>query len=402
MTTPEFGLSSVTIQTLDVLSTALLAAGIAGLVTNLLVPPVIRVAGALGALDHPGGRKLQVADVPRLGGVAISAGSGIAAGGIAMMQWGDWGVQIGRSELVALAFGTLLVFMAGVIDDLHGVSSLQKFLLELCAAVLVIRAGWSFEVLSLPGVGTVELGIWGQLASLLWIVGVTNAINLIDGLDGLAGGVVTIISASLLVHAILLGNLFTAILMGAMVGACLGFLRHNWPPARIFMGDSGSLVLGFLLSVMAVHSALKAPATVAILVPILVLGVPVIDTLMVMAVRFLERPKLRLVERFLRMFRADRQHLHHLLLQVGAGHRRIVAWIYALVLACCGLALVVAVTRNRTLGLVLLAVEFVVIVGMRRLGIAVEARRLALHKRAAVRDALISKPPPARAQVGGR
>ena len=136
--------------------------------------------------------------------------------------------------------------------------------------------------------------MWGAVVSLLWIVGVTNAINLIDGLDGLAGGVVAIIADSLLAYALLQGNLRTVILMAATAGACIGFLRHNWAPARIFMGDSGSLTLGFLLAAISVHSSLKAPAAVAILVPILALGVPVIDTLLVMGVRFLDRPKGRL------------------------------------------------------------------------------------------------------------
>ena len=370
----------------SLLLAALLASVIAGLVTHLLVPVVIRIASALGAVDHPGGRKRQSEDVPRMGGIAIGLGIALASGGIAMMQWGEWGIAIGRAELVALAFGTLLVFMAGVVDDLMGVSSMQKFLLELAAAILVVRAGWAFEVLSMPGEGVIQLGVFGQIVSVLWIVGVTNAINLIDGLDGLAGGVVAIISSSLLVYAVLQGNLLTVILMAATTGACLGFLRFNWAPAKIFMGDSGSLTLGFILAVISVHSSLKAPAAVAILVPFLVLGVPVIDTLMVMLVRFLERPKGRFAGRFLRMFRADRKHLHHLLERYGGRRARIVGWIYAVVLLFCTLALVVALTRSRTLGFFLLLVEVGVIVAMRSFGLRGEAKRMALAKRAEVRE----------------
>jgi UDP-GlcNAc:undecaprenyl-phosphate GlcNAc-1-phosphate transferase len=320
-----------------------------------------------------------------MGGLAIGAGIALGSGGIAMMQWGDWGVAIGRAELVAFGFGVLLVFMAGVVDDLLGVSSLQKFMLELAAAILVVRAGWSFDVVSIPGDGSVHLGMFGQVVSVLWIVGVTNAINLIDGLDGLAAGVVAIISSSLLIYAVLNGNLLTVILMAATTGACLGFLRFNWSPAQIFMGDSGSLTLGFILAVMSVHSALKAPAAVAILVPLLALGVPVVDTLLVMLVRFLERPKGRFAGRFLRMFRADRQHLHYQLERLGARRARIVGWIYAVVLTFCALALVVALTRSRTLGLFLLIVEVLVIVAMRTFGLRGEAKRMALRKRTEMR-----------------
>jgi UDP-GlcNAc:undecaprenyl-phosphate GlcNAc-1-phosphate transferase len=282
--------------------------------------------------------------------------------------------------------------MLGVVDDLLGVSTLNKILLQTAAAVLLVRAGWAFDVLSLPGDGMIHLGILGKVVSVLWIVGVTNAINLIDGLDGLAGGVVAIISSSLLIYALINGNLLTVILMAATAGACIGFLRHNWAPAEIFMGDSGSLTLGFILAVISVHSSLKAPATVAILVPLLALGVPVVDTLMVMAVRFLERPKGRFASRFLRMFRADRQHLHHLLERLGARRARIVGWIYALVLVFCSLALVVALTRSRTLGVLLLVVEVGVILAMRALGMRGAARRLAMRKRTEVRTEYFAEP----------
>src|SRR5262249_3691992 len=212
------------------------------------------------------------------------------------------------------------------------------------AAWPLVHAGWAFEVLRLPLLGEIHLGLFGGVVSLLWIVGVTNPINLIDGLDGLAGGVVAIISVSFPRLAMLQGEAGTGVPKAAVAGSCLGFLRHNWEPARVFMGDSGSLMLGFLLAATAVHSSLKAPAAVAILVPILALGVPVMDTLLVMTVRFLDRPKGPVTGRFLRMFHADRQHLHHLLSHVGGARSRIVTVIYLVVLSFCAMALVVAVT----------------------------------------------------------
>src|SRR5262249_45772064 len=152
-----------------------------------------------------------------------------------------------------------------------------------------------------PYWGNVPLGLLGGLGTMLWIVGVTNAINLLDGLDGLAGGVAAIIATSLLVFGLIQANTLMVILTAAIVGACLGFLRHNWAPARIYMGDSGSLMLGFLLAVMSLHASIKGAATVAILVPLLALGLPVIDTLLVMAVRFVEKPQGSPVRRFARM-----------------------------------------------------------------------------------------------------
>jgi UDP-GlcNAc:undecaprenyl-phosphate GlcNAc-1-phosphate transferase len=370
------------------------AAFVSALSTNLMVPPVTRLAIAFRALDHPGERKHQTGAVPRLGGVAIALGLLLGAGVAAVSLWGRLGSSVGRDELLALIFGTGVVFLVGVVDDLSGVSCRKKFLFQLVAAWPLVHVGWSFEVLRLPLLGQIDLGAFGgPLVSLLWIVGVTNAINLIDGLDGLAGGVVTIISVSFLGYAVQQGNAGTVILMAAVAGACAGFLRHNWEPARIFMGDSGSLTLGFLLAAITVHSSLKAPAAVAILVPILALGVPVMDTLLVMGVRFLDRPKGAWTDRFLRMFHADRQHLHHLLAHFGGKRSRIVAVIYAVVLSFCGLALVVAVTGQSTLGAWLVALEFSVILAMRKMGLAMEARRLARLQREEVKAEVLGLVP---------
>jgi UDP-GlcNAc:undecaprenyl-phosphate GlcNAc-1-phosphate transferase len=357
------------------------AAALAALATNLMVPPVARLAVVLRAMDHPGERKLQTGAVPRLGGLA------------AVSLWGRLGTAIGRGELLALGFGTLLVFLVGIVDDLVGVSAAQKLLFQVVAAWPVVQAGWAFEVLRLPLVGEVRLGLLGWPVSLLWIVGVTNAINLIDGLDGLAGGVVAIISVSFLGYAMLQGNAGTVILMAAVAGSCLGFLRHNWEPARVFMGDSGALTLGFLLAATSVHSSLKAPAAVAILVPILALGVPVMDTLLVMGVRFLDRPKGALTGRFLRMFHADRKHLHHLLAHFGARRSEIVAVIYGLVLCFCALALLIAVTGETTLGVALVVLEFAVVLGMRQMGLAMEARRLARLQREEIKTEVMGIAP---------
>lgn len=358
------------------------AFAVAGLITHLLVPPITRLAIALRALDHPGGRRQQKAPVPRLGGVAIGTGLALSASVVALLQWQDWQASILRQDLVALGLGTALVFLVGLVDDLVGVSTAKKFLVELGAAFLLVRVGWSFSELRLPIFGQVDLGLLGPVVSLLWIVGVTNAINLLDGLDGLAGGVVAIISGTLLSLALIQQNPGTVVLMAATAGSCLGFLRHNWQPAKIFMGDAGSLTLGFLLAAASVHSSIKAPAAVAILVPLLALGLPVFDTLLVMLVRFIDRPKSRWAERFLRMFHADRNHIHHLLDQAIVGRPKAVGTLYGVALSFCAMALLVAATGDSTLGLLLLGLELGVIVLIRQRGLAARARRHAeaLHE----------------------
>src|SRR5262249_1476244 len=152
------------------------------------------------------------------------------------------------------------------------------------------------------------------------------------------------------------------------------FLRHNWAPARIYMGDSGSLTLGFLLAVMSLHASIKGAATVAILVPILALGLPVIDTILVMAVRFIEKPHGSLVRRFARMFKADRNHLHHRMAHVARELKQIVLVIYFVAACFCAMALIVAVSRSAALGTALVIVEIAVVVLLRNMGIRRQAQ----------------------------
>ena len=370
----------------DAILAGILAALIAGVVTSLLVPFVVKVALALRAVDYPGGRKFHGAVVPRLGGLAIGAGLACGAGAVSLMKWNVWGVRVAKSDLAAVLIGCAIVFLVGVVDDIVGVSTPKKFLAEIVAATLIVGIGWDFSVLGLPGGTGVRLGSLGTVLTVVWIVGVTNAINLIDGLDGLASGVVAIVAASLLVYSVMQGNPFTVVLMAGVVGACLGFLRHNWAPARIFMGDSGSLTLGFLLAVVSVHSSLKSSATVAILVPILALGVPVMDTLLVMLVRFLEQPKGHAADRVLRMFKADRNHLHQMMERHGASRGTVVRVIYLLVLVSCAMAMTVGLTKDSGLGIALVIVEVAAVLLVRSLGFSRLTNALSSEARREMRE----------------
>jgi len=364
----------------------LVGALLAAETTSLAFPLVNRVAMAVRAVDYPGGRRLQREAIPRMGGIAIAAG--IAAGAVVptLMLWQQWVERATSPQSSFLVLGTAMVFLIGLVDDVIGLSCFQRFLIQVVAAGGAVYAGWSFGRLYVPLWGEVDLGFWGGLFTVVWIVGVTNAINLLDGLDGLAGGVAAIIATSLLVFAWIQGNALTVILMSAIVGACLGFLRHNWAPAKIYMGDSGSLTLGFLLAVMSLHASMKGAAAVAILVPILALGLPVIDTLLVMAVRFVEEPQGSLLRRFARMFQADRNHVHHLMARAAPGRRQIVLVIYSVAACFCAMALVVAVSRSAALGAALVVVEVLVVFLMRNLGVRREAQAVSLKQRRQVRE----------------
>lgn len=364
----------------NLLLIAALTTTVAALVANLLVPLVGRWAESGQHLDFPSDRKRHADPTPRLGGVAIVLGLLFGVGAVMLLMGQRMEVPLTRRNLVSLALGTCLVFLVGVVDDLVGVSALKKLAVEVLAASLVLYGGWSFDILGLPGV-EIPLGPFSGVLTVLWIVGVTNAINLIDGLDGLAAGVVAIIGMSFLSFALSYQSPFAVALTGGIVGACIGFLPHNWEPARIFMGDSGSLTLGFLLGSLSVFTALKSPAAVAILVPLLALGVPVIDTLLVMMLRFLERPKGEFFRRFLRVFHADRNHLHHLLETLVTSRRKVVRWIYGMVVLSCLMAASVALTKRSGLGLLLFIVELVALVVVRYLGFARKAEQLTRRRR---------------------
>lgn len=340
---------------------------IAAVVASLLVPLAIRLAEVLDAIDHPNERKKQAQSTPRLGGIAIFMALSISGVGVSLAYGYNPVAGSPNDELLSIMLATGMIFLLGVVDDIVGASVVQKLAVQVAAAVLLVRAGVVIE-----NVGGVELGIWGPLLSILWVVGVTNAINLLDGLDGLASGVVAIIASSFLVVAVLQPNReLTVIFSAAIVGACLGFLRHNWAPARVFMGDSGSLTLGFLMAALSIQSASKTITTITVLVPILALGLPVVDTLVVMLVRLTRRNRGHLGRRVVGMFRPDREHFHHILERVGVSRKRIVLGIYSLVFAFCVFGLVAVSTKQ--LGLWLLVLELLVVLGVRSV--------VALHSR---------------------
>lgn len=296
-------------------------APVVGFVLGLVFTPlVIRVANRYGLLDIPSDdRRLHSEPVPRLGGVAVFAATVCAVSALLIADW----VTVGRrpdAPLGALLPGVLLgctiVFFTGLLDDLRGVAPRFKLIAQTAAALAVVAYGFRSQSFGLaPGGAIVQIGWLGVPLAILWIVGITNAFNLIDGVDGLAGsfaliGLVTCVAADLLLHeqSVLVVTL-------AMVGAVLAFLRFNKAPARIFLGDSGSMTIGFFLAVRAVIAATGPDGTIYFIIPLVALAFPITDTFIAIARRWLRGHHLS---------RADGRHVHHQLLALGLSSTRVV------------------------------------------------------------------------------
>lgn len=303
----------------------------------LITPLVIRLAVAWEMFDAPpGGRRVHTEPLPRVGGVAVFAamGLGVLVAGLASLG-GGVPLRGSPSFFFGVLFGGGIVFAAGLVDDLRGLKPSSKLVAQLAAAAVVYLHGFQIEAISLGPEMEFALG-WASLPlTLLWIVGVTNAFNLIDGLDGLAAGIALVALATTLTVALALSNAEVVVVCVALLGALLGFLRYNFNPARIFLGDSGSLFIGFMLAVLSVHGSMKSATAVLVIVPLFALGVPILDT------------SLAILRRWLRgvpLSAADGRHVHHRLLALGMTHRHavIVLHITAAVLAVLGLSLVFA------------------------------------------------------------
>jgi UDP-GlcNAc:undecaprenyl-phosphate GlcNAc-1-phosphate transferase len=285
----------------------------------LLTPVVSRLARALGAVDRPSERSVSSRpNIPLWGGLALAAGFGV---GLLLALWlGE--VRPAPTHLGGMLLGGLVILALGIWDDRFGLGATAKFAGQIVAAVIAIAAGYQMGHLTEPITRTTfvfsEPLVW--LASGLWIVGVTNALNLIDGLDGLATGVGAIICATLTVILLQAGEPFGVCVGVALLGGLLGFLPFNFPPARIFLGDTGSLFVGYTLALLALEGY-RQVTVITFVVPLLALAVPIIDTLISI---------LRRAGTGRSPFRADRQHIHHRLLARRGSARAAVLQFYFL------------------------------------------------------------------------
>lgn len=339
----------------------LLAFVIATVCTAAAIPVVAKLAVRLGAVSKPGGRNVNAKTIPRLGGIAIAVGFLIPL--VTIFPAESYVASILRTEwrkVVGLLAGALFLGAVGVLDDTRRLRASHKLIAQVAAATLAYTVGFRIDVVALPLGGTLNMGAFALPMTILWIVGIVNAVNLIDGLDGLAAGIAFFAGVTNLIVAYVTGEILVAAIMATMLGALLGFLFFNFNPARIFMGDSGSYFLGFVLGTMSLAgSAQKASTAISMMVPILALGVPIFDTLFTMVRRFLERRPL---------FSPDRGHIHHRLLDMGITHRRAVLILYGVSLALTTAAIAVSLGRSWTVGVAMLAASAVVVGLVRFLG----------------------------------
>ncbi len=329
-------------------------------VAYMVTPFVIKLAHRVGAIDVPkDNRRVHKVPIPRLGGMAIFIGFMIAVLATFRLD----------KRLICVLIGAAIIVIMGYFDDKKPLSAKVKLLGQILAAGIAMYGGIKMNIVTNPislisdnpAYQYIRLGIWAYPLTLVWIVGVTNAINLIDGLDGLAAGVSTIAALTLAAVAFFLDQSYIAILAATLAGATIGFLPYNFNPAKIFMGDTGSLFLGYMLSVISVMGVLKSAAALSILVPIFAIGLPIFDTFMAIVRRALSGKSL---------MEADKGHLHHKLLDIGLSQRQAVLTLYS-VSAVLGFGAVALVEATTKVAFVLvLSVFFLASMGVKYLGLA--------------------------------
>lgn len=284
---------------------------IALLVTAFTTPLVKRLAFFIGAVDRPDSRKVHRKEMPRLGGLAMYFGFTVAL----LLLWP------GHPSVYMLLIGGGIILIVGILDDKFQISPAAKLIGQFLAALVPIIYGFQVNLLNLPfDHDSIFLGWLSIPVTLIWVIGVTNAVNLIDGLDGLAAGVAAIATTSMLVMAVIMGNWPVVFLCSLLLGSVIGFLFYNFHPAQIFMGDSGSLFLGYSLAVLSLLG-FKQVTFVSLVIPILILAVPISDTFFAIIRRLLHKKP---------VMQPDRNHLHHRLLDMGLTHRQTVLSIYGI------------------------------------------------------------------------
>lgn len=324
---------------------------IALIVAYVLTPGVKKLAIKIGAVDKPNARKVHTHAIPRLGGLAIYVG---------FMAAVLFCVPV-RHELLGLLLGCTAIVALGIWDDICNIPAKVKLVGQIVAACIPIAFGIQIEWLTNPfGTLIVLPELVAIPVTIFWIIGFTNTVNLIDGLDGLAAGVSFIASVSMFLLAYTMNQYLPAMIIVAMAGAALGFLQYNFNPAKIFMGDTGSMLLGYTMAVAAVLGLVKTAATIALVVPLIALGLPILDTLFAII-----RRKMSGVP----IFQPDKGHLHHRLLALGMSQKQAVLIMYFVSIVLGIVALFVANVSYQTGIATVMVVLAVIIYTAKRLGI---------------------------------
>ncbi len=290
-------------------------------ITSLVTPVCRRVAFIIGAVDHPKDRGMHTKSMPLAGGLAIYAGFTVT-----LLVMVPTIVDHQVEQLTGLIIGATLITTVGLLDDIYGLSPRIRIIVQVLSALIVVNTGTVIQTISMPFMsdGIVDFGFMSSFITVFWIVGMTNAVNFIDGLDGLATGIASIASLMLMVISILFGDPIVAglsiMLTATLAGACIGFLPHNFNPATIFMGDTGSTFLGFTLAVMSIQTMLKTYTALTLIVAVLILGLPIFDTTFAVLRRIINKQPIS---------QGDRGHLHHRLIDKGLSQKKAVITLYA-------------------------------------------------------------------------
>jgi UDP-GlcNAc:undecaprenyl-phosphate GlcNAc-1-phosphate transferase len=305
------------------------------LVGTLLATPLsIGVARRFDIIDYPNERRINTQPTPRLGGTALFFGILLSLGVFFLLAhisndlFTVRGITRGVNYF-GVALSLSIIFFVGLLDDLFELSASLKFTGQIVAAIIATASGVLLERLVNPiGVETIHLGLFAYPITVFYLVAFANIINLIDGLDGLAAGIVTISAGALFILALGKGGYDAALMSVALIGACLGFLWFNFHPARVFMGDSGALMLGFALGIISLFGVVRTPALMSLLIPVVVAGIPVIDTFTSIVRRLRAKTSIA---------KADDQHIHHRFINLGFSQRTAVLIMYGLsiLLALC-------------------------------------------------------------------
>lgn len=278
-------------------------------VASVLITPIIKkVVQRFNIMDKPNKRKVHKSKIPTLGGLAIYISFII-------------GLMISRpvdSHMIALIIGSFIIIITGILDDMYDLSPRYKLIGQMFAATIAVVGGFQLEFINLPFGGQLDFGFLSIPLTILWIIGITNAINLIDGLDGLAAGVSSIALITISIMAVLMGDGFVLTIALLVLGSTLGFLVYNFYPAKIFMGDTGALFLGYMIALLSLLG-FKNITFVSLIIPVIILGVPISDTFFAIIRRMINKQPLSA---------PDQQHLHHRLLSSGFTHRQAVLVIY--------------------------------------------------------------------------
>lgn len=316
----------------------------------VLTPYVKKLAFRVGAVDKPDGRKVHSGLMPRLGGVAIYLGFVVAI---------VCSMHLTQDILVMLAGGTLIVIV-GILDDIYQLPAKVKLVGQILAASLLVIFDIKIEWLNNPWGGYFYLEYLSVPFTIFWVISFTNVVNLMDGLDGLAGGVSAIASVTVILVSLQQGFYPVAVITAALAGGIMGFMKYNFNPASIFMGDTGSMFIGYMLAAISIFGAVKSAATIALLVPAIALGLPIMDTAFAIVRRYSNgRP----------IFQPDKGHLHHRLLAMGMTQKQAVILIYVISAVLGIAAILLTEVSGYIAACIITCIITGVVVGAKKIGI---------------------------------